>query len=110
MYADLEAQLTEKLLASAAVRGEECSDFGSAITGKIAARYNFTQEFALRSTVSTGFRAPGLQQSSFTSTATNFINGVPVEIGTFPATSSIARRWAHNLSMRRSPGIIRSVR
>lgn len=90
VYADMEAQLTGKFLASAAVRGEHYSDFGSAITGKIAARYDFTPQFALRSTVSTGFRAPGLQQSSFTSTATNFINGVPVEIGTFPATSSIA--------------------
>lgn len=91
MYADLEAQLTEKFLASAAVRGEDYSDFGSAITGKVSARYDFAHEFALRSTVSTGFRAPGLQQSYFTSTATNFINGVPVEIGTFPATSPIAR-------------------
>ena len=91
VYADLEAQLTTRFLASAAVRGEDYSDFGSAVTGKIAARYDFTQQFALRSTVSTGFRAPGLQQSSFTSTATNFINGVPVEIGTFPATSTIAK-------------------
>lgn len=91
VYADLEAQLTEKLLASAAMRGEDYSDFGSAITGKVSARYNFAPQFALRSTVATGFRAPGLQQSYFTSTATNFINNVPVEIGTFPATSPIAR-------------------
>jgi iron complex outermembrane recepter protein len=91
IYADLEAQLTEKFLMSGAVRGEDYSDFGSAVTGKISARYNFAREFALRSTASTGFRAPGLQQSYFTSTATNFINGVPVEIGTFPATSAIAR-------------------
>jgi iron complex outermembrane receptor protein len=90
VYVDLEAPLTERFLASAAVRGEDYSDFGSAVTGKISARYDFTREFALRSTASTGFRAPGLQQSYFTSTATNFINGVPVEIGTFPATSSIA--------------------
>jgi iron complex outermembrane receptor protein len=89
-YVDLEARLTEKFLASAAVRGEHYSDFGSAVTGKLAARYDFTHNFALRGNVSTGFRAPGLQQEFFTSTATNFINGVPFEVGTFPATSDVA--------------------
>ncbi|MGH8310715.1 MAG: TonB-dependent receptor domain-containing protein, partial [Steroidobacteraceae bacterium] len=56
----------------------------------VSGRYDFTEGFALRSTVSTGFRAPGLQQAFFTSTATNFIGGVPFEVGTFPATSQIA--------------------
>jgi iron complex outermembrane recepter protein len=91
VYADVEARLTEKLLMSTAMRGEDYSDFGSAVTGKVAGRYDFTPAFALRSTVSTGFRAPGLQQSYFTSTATNFLNGLPVEIGTFPATSPMAQ-------------------
>jgi iron complex outermembrane receptor protein len=89
-YVDLEARLTKKFLASIAVRGEDYSDFGSAVTGKIAARFDFTDSFALRGNVSTGFRAPGLQQEFFTSTATNFINGVPFEVGTFPATSDVA--------------------
>jgi iron complex outermembrane receptor protein len=90
-YVDVEAQLTQKFLASAAVRGEDYSDFGSAVTGKLAARYDFTESFALRGAASTGFRAPGLQQEFFTSTATNFINGEPFEIGTFPATSPTAQ-------------------
>jgi iron complex outermembrane receptor protein len=89
-YVDLEARLTKKFLASVAVRGEDYSDFGSAVTGKIAARFDFTEYFALRGNVSTGFRAPGLQQEFFTSTATNFINGIPFEVGTFPATSDVA--------------------
>jgi iron complex outermembrane receptor protein len=89
-YVDVEAKLTQKFLASIAVRGEDYSDFGSAVTGKIAGRYDFTEAFALRGAVSTGFRAPGLQQSFFTSTATNFIGGVPFEVGTFPATSTVA--------------------
>jgi len=89
-YADVEARLTKKFLASVAVRGEHYSDFGSAVTGKVAARFDFTDSFAVRGNVSTGFRAPGLQQEFFTSTATNFINGVPFEVGTFPATSNVA--------------------
>ncbi len=90
IYADLEAQVTEKFLASAAIRAEDYSDFGNAVTGKLSGRFDFTDSFALRATVSTGFRAPGLQQAFFTSTATNFINGVPFEVGTFPATSVTA--------------------
>ena len=91
VYADIEAQVTDRFLASAAARAEDYSDFGSNVTGKLSARFDFTESFALRSTVSTGFRAPGLQQSFFTSTATNFISGIPFEVGTFPATSSVAR-------------------
>jgi iron complex outermembrane receptor protein len=90
VYADIESRLTEKFLASVAVRAEDYSDFGSAVTGKIAGRYDFTGSFALRGAVSTGFRAPGLQQEFFTSTATNFINGEAFEVGTFPASSEVA--------------------
>jgi iron complex outermembrane receptor protein len=90
VYVDVEARLTEKFLSSVALRAEDYSDFGSAVTGKLALRYDFTDAFALRGAVSTGFRAPGLQQAFFTSTATNFIGGVPFEVGTFPATSDVA--------------------
>jgi iron complex outermembrane receptor protein len=89
-YADIEAQVTDQFLASVAVRAEDYSDFGNTVNGKLAARYDFTDSFALRGAASTGFRAPGLQQAFFTSTATNFINGLPFEVGTFPATSPTA--------------------
>ena len=39
-----------------------------------------------------GFRAPSLQQQFFPTTSTNFINGVPFDITTFPATDPVARR------------------
>lgn len=90
-YADMEAQITDKFLGSVAARVEDYSDFGSAVTGKIAGRYDFTEHFALRSTVSTGFRAPGLQQAFFTSTATNFISGIPREVSTLPPSDSTAQ-------------------
>jgi iron complex outermembrane receptor protein len=90
-YIDLESNLTDKLLASVALRAEHYSDFGSATTGKVALRYDFTPAFALRGTVSRGFRAPSLQQQYFTSTATVFTDGIPAETGTFPATSDVAR-------------------
>lgn len=89
-YIDLEANLTEKLLASAALRVEDYSDFGSNVSGKLSGRYDFADGFALRGSFSTGFRAPALQQQYFATTSTNFISGVPFDITTFPATDPVA--------------------
>jgi iron complex outermembrane receptor protein len=89
-YIDVEADVTDSLLMSAAVRVESYSDFGETLTGKLAARYDFTDWFALRTSVQNGFRAPSLQQQFFTATSTNFINGVPFDITTFPATDPVA--------------------
>lgn len=89
-YLDLEANLTEQLLGSAAVRVEDYSDFGSNLSGKLALRYDFNEAFALRGSVQNGFRAPSLQQQFFTATSTNFINGVPFDITTFPVANPIA--------------------
>jgi iron complex outermembrane receptor protein len=90
-FIDLEANLTDQLLVSGALRAESYSDFGENVTGKVAARYDFTDGFAVRGSASTGFRAPSLQQSFFTATATNFVGGVPLQILTTPATSPLAR-------------------
>ena len=90
-YIDLEADLTEKLLGSVALRAEDYSDFGSNVSGKIAARYDFTEAFALRGSAQTGFRAPSLQQQYFATTSTNFIAGIPYDITSFPVSDPIAR-------------------
>ncbi|QTC89034.1 TonB-dependent receptor plug domain-containing protein [Brevundimonas pondensis] len=90
LYADVEIPLTEKFTVEGALRVEDYSDFGDAQTGKLAARYDFSPNFALRGSISTGFRAPSLQQSFFTSTSSVIQNGAVVETGTFPATSAVA--------------------
>jgi iron complex outermembrane recepter protein len=89
-YIDLEADITEKFNLGVAVRAEEYSDFGSTTSGKISARFAFSDAVALRGTVSTGFRAPSLQQQFFRSTATNFIGGVPFDIRTFRVNDAAA--------------------
>lgn len=89
LWVDVEANLTDAFLVGAAIRAENYSDFGDALTGKLSARYDFTENFALRGSIQNGFRAPSLQQQFFTATSTNFINGVPFEIGTFPSTSRV---------------------
>lgn len=90
VYVDLEANLTEKLLASVAVRGEDYSDFGENFSGKFALRYDFTDAFALRASIQNGFRAPSLQQQYFATTSTNFIGGIPFDVTTFPVSDPIA--------------------
>lgn len=90
LYADVEWEPNDQTLLTAAVRYEDYSDFGDTVTGKITGRYDFTDQVAVRGAVSTGFRAPSLQQQFFTASSTNFIDGVPFEIGTFPAQSDAA--------------------
>lgn len=91
IYLDLEANLTDALLVSGAVRGESYSDFGEAVTGKLAARYDFNDNFALRGSVQNGVRAPSLQQQYFTTTSTNFILGQAYEVTTFRVDDPVAR-------------------
>ena len=88
-YLDLEAQLTDKFLVGLAGRFEDYSDFGSTANGKISARYDVADWFALRATASTGFRAPSLQQQYFTQVASVVTNGVPILTGTFPSVSPV---------------------
>jgi len=61
-WLDGSAELTERLLASAAVRFEHYSDFGSTWTGKLAGRYRLTDRWNLRASASNSFRAPTVSQ------------------------------------------------
>ena len=90
-YLDFEADLSKDLLVGVAGRVERYSDFGSTTTGKLSARYEPVKNYALRGSLSTGFRAPSLGQSYFQSTATNFVGGVPLEIRTLPVDDPLAR-------------------
>ncbi|MEZ0469316.1 TonB-dependent receptor plug domain-containing protein [Luteimonas salinilitoris] len=89
-YLDAEADLGDRFSAGLAARYENYSDFGSTTSGKLSARYAISDAVALRGTVSTGFRAPSLQQQHFQSTSTNFIGGVPFEVRTFAVDDPVA--------------------
>jgi iron complex outermembrane receptor protein len=91
VYLDLESKVTEALDLDLAIRGEHYSDFGSVLTGKFAARYDISPNFALRGAVSNGFRAPSLQQSFITTTSTNFVGGNPVQTVLIPPGSAQAK-------------------
>jgi iron complex outermembrane receptor protein len=94
-YLDLEADVHEKVRVGVAGRVEHYSDFGNTADGKVTVRFEPSQRFVVRGAASTGFRAPSLAQSNFSTVSTNFItvNGVvtPVEVGTFAVNSPVAR-------------------
>ena len=56
---------TNDWLVDVAVRYENYSDFGNETVGKITSRYDFTDSFAVRGTVSTGFRAPTMGEGYY---------------------------------------------
>lgn len=90
VYADLDADITDYWNVSVAARFEDYSDFGSTTNGKLATRLEVTDSWALRGSVTTGFRAPALAQQFYTSIATVFVNSVPTETGTFRPNSDVA--------------------
>ncbi|TDE11118.1 TonB-dependent receptor plug domain-containing protein [Dyadobacter psychrotolerans] len=90
-YVDAELDITSKWLLEGAVRFENYSDFGSTTNFKLATRYKLTDNINLRAAASTGFRAPSLAQIYFNSTSTQFVGGVPFEVGTFSNASPAAQ-------------------
>jgi iron complex outermembrane recepter protein len=94
-YLDLEADVHKRVRVGLAGRAEHYSDFGGTANGKVTLRLEATRRFLVRGAASTGFRAPSLAQSHFSTVSTNFItvNGAvtPVEVGTFAVDSAVAR-------------------
>jgi len=90
-YADAELDVTEKWLVGLAIRAENYSDFGFTSNYKLASRYKVTPTFNLRGSVSTGFRAPSLQQINYSSTFTNVQGGNTFEVKIAPNYSPITK-------------------
>jgi iron complex outermembrane receptor protein len=94
-YVDVEGDVARWLRLGVAGRSEHYSDFGGTVDGKVTARAQVDRHVVVRGSASTGFRAPSLAQSFFSSTATNFLNLgqglVPVESVTLPVASPAAQ-------------------
>ena len=78
-YGDVELNVNPNWLVDAALRLEAYSDFGSVANFKFASRYKAADNFNIRGSVSTGFRAPSLQQINFSNTITSFSGGQLVQ-------------------------------
>jgi iron complex outermembrane receptor protein len=90
LYVDIEAQVTEDLLIGTALRYEDYSSFGSDTNYKITGQYNVTDDFSLRGSISTGFRAPTVGQANYSNVQTELKGGKLVDTALLPATNPIA--------------------
>ena len=89
-YIDIETDVSDRFKVQTALRHERYSDFGSTTTGKLAGSYRVTPSVLLRASASTGFRAPSLQQVHFSSTFTDFVSGVPLDVVLAPNGGPVA--------------------
>ncbi|MEJ2409831.1 MAG: TonB-dependent receptor [Novosphingobium sp.] len=85
-YLDVSFNPVDDWLVDGAVRHEHYSDFGDTTVFKLTSRYDITPAFAVRGTVSTGFRAPTLGEGFYSgiSVGPNSVGGV------LPANSAAA--------------------
>lgn len=67
-YLDIAMNPVEMWKIDGAVRYEDYSDFGTKWTWKVTSRLDLSEQFAVRGTVSTGFRAPSLLEEYYSST------------------------------------------
>ncbi len=117
-YVDVEAQLTEAWSVGVAGRYEDFSEFGNTFNGKIASRYAFTPDFAVRASYSTGFRAPTPGQLNSTSTSQG-LDTVTLQLFTSGRLSPLTRwrrSWAPSpcnrgvQDLHRRPGVAQRPR
>ncbi|WP_340676748.1 TonB-dependent receptor [Paraglaciecola sp.] len=89
-YVDLEAPITEAFLLGAALRFEDYDTFGSTTNYKFTAQWHVTEELSLRSSISSGFRAPTVGQANVSNVQTNLDGGVLVDSALLPPTNPIS--------------------
>ncbi len=89
--ASLEADMTDRLTLSAAVRYEDFESFGDTTNFKVAGRFAFTDTFAFRASYNTGFRAPTPGQENVTKVSTVTVDGELQQRGQIPPTNPIAQ-------------------
>lgn len=92
-YIDTEFYFSDTFLLGAALRHENFSDFGSTTKGKLSARWEFVEDFAIRGAVSTGFKAPTIGQTTVRNVTTAFgTDGQLIDRATLPPTDPIAQQ------------------
>ena len=93
-YLDIEQDITKSFLLTGALRYEDYSDFGSTFNYKFSGRYKLADFLSLRGSISSGFRAPSMQQKYYTKTNTLFVTQggslVPIQAATLTNDSKAA--------------------
>ena len=96
-YVDLEADVTEKVTVGTMGRVEHFDDFDTTTDAKLGGLYQVTDNFGLRGSASTGFRAPTVGQQNVINVTTAFFTDAVTgrtgltQRGTIPPTCAEAR-------------------
>ena len=93
-YLDLDADVVQNILLTAAGRFEHHEGIGESLDGKLATRWSLLEDYlALRGSIGTGFRAPTVGQANYRDTTYNFDSETNqlVETPTLPGSDPIAR-------------------
>ncbi len=98
VYLDAESTLSDNVQINTAGRYDDYEGFGASANFKVALNWSVTDSFSVRSAISSGFRAPSMQQLYFNNISTQFVtdpnhvNGelIAVQVGTFRNDSSLA--------------------
>ncbi len=94
LYGNLGIRPIRELQLSLSSRFDQYKDLGGNLSGKVALGYTPVDGITLYGSLSTGFRAPSLQQMYFNSTSTQFVDVsgslVPLSVGTFNSSSGVS--------------------
>lgn len=97
IYGDAEYSFSDRFMVDVALRYDNYDGFGDTVNGKLAANFGITDSVSLRGSVSSGFRAPSMQQLYFNNVSTQFRldpatgDQVAFESGTFRNDSLLAQ-------------------
>jgi iron complex outermembrane recepter protein len=89
-YVDVNAEFTERFMAAVALRFEDYDSFGTTTNYKLTSQYRLTDDWAVRASTSTGFRAPTVGQANVSNVRTEADQGKLIDIGVIPATNPVA--------------------
>ena len=79
-YFSLDYDVSDAFLLSGTVRGENYSDFGNTFVYKFSTRYKLSDNYTMRGSVSSGFRAPSLHQIYTEKSQYSFADGGGIDV------------------------------
>mgnify|MGYP001950170995 FL=1 len=99
LYTDVEHYLTDDFNINGALRYDNYDGFGQSTNLKLASQWQVQDNVSLRGAISTGFRAPSMQQLYFNNISTQFVSNpntpsgdqIPIQVGTFRNDSQLAK-------------------
>ena len=80
-YFSIDYDVTEDFLLNGTLRAENYSDFGEAFVYKLSSRYKINDNYTVRGSFSTGFRAPTLHQIFTQKAQFSFVPGQGIQVG-----------------------------